>query len=142
VDRRLGRQRAGEQAQDGEPAEVRIDAGPHDLGQQWSRRVALTDLRVGAVQGLGLRDVDLDRRREAAGQHFEQFGEAEPGLRAHRKDRVERAAGDRRLEVVDEHIQPEVLTGEVAIEQRLVLAVVDDRLDQRAALLVEVGVRR
>ena len=62
----------------------------------------VSGVRGAAVHAGHHRQVVLQRRREAAGEHLEQRVEAEPVSRADRDHRVERAAGDGRLQVVDE----------------------------------------
>ena len=135
----VGRDRPGEHPQHRQPAEVGVDGGAHDLGHQRPVRVAVQcRARRAGQRGRG-RWIELHRGREAAGEDLEQFGQPQPGRRAHRQHRVERAAGDRRLQVVDQHLQADLLAGEVTVQQRLVLAVVDDRLDERAPLGVGGG---
>ena len=75
----------------------------------------------------------LQRRREPADQHLQQRVEADPAGRADRDDRVERAARDRRLQVVDQGGDLDVLALEVALHERLVLGLLDDPLDERGA---------
>ena len=109
---RLRRQRAGEHAQDRQPAEVRVDGRAHHLGQQRAVGVAVQRLAPVAVR-------PIDRRAgrssagdgNAAGEHLEQLGEPEPGRRAHRQHREERAASDGGLEVVDEDVEADLLAG-------------------------------
>ena len=81
-------------------------------------------------------------RRETAGEHLQQLGQPEPGRRAHRHERVERAARDGGLEVVDQHVEVDLVAVREALEQRLVLAVGDDRLDERVARVLDVDLRR
>ena len=64
---------------------------------------------------------------------------ADTGAAADRDDREERAAGDRPLEVLDQHLLVDLLAAEVALHQRLVLGLLDDALDQRAAQLLDLG---
>ena len=52
---------------------------------------------------------------------------------------MERAPGDRLLQVVDEHLGVEVLAAEVAVHEGLVLALGDDPFDERVARLLDVG---
>ena len=75
------------------------------------RRAAGRPDRTSSVRGRAAverhhrRRVELHRGGERAAQHLEQLGQAEPGRGAHRQDRVERAARDGGLEVVDEHLE-------------------------------------
>ena len=55
---------------------------------------------------------------------------AEPGERVGGQHRVERAAGHRLLEVVDERVERDLLAREPAVEQAVVLGLLDDPLDQ------------
>ncbi len=97
-----------------------------------------------------MRVVDLGQhvfewRREAPGRDVQQLDGAHPGAAAHRDDREERPACDRLLQVVDQHGLVDHLTAEIALHQRFVLGLLDDALDQRAAMLgdpVGVGVVR
>ena len=75
----------------------------------------------------------LERRREPADQHLEQRVEPDPAGGADRDDRVERAARDGRLQVVDERGDLDVLALEVALHERLVLGLLDDPLDEGGA---------
>ena len=87
----------------------------------------------------------LGRGREAAGGHLQQFHGAHAGAAAHRDHREERAVGDGLLEVGDQDGLVDGLATEVALHQRLVLRLLDDPLDQAAAVLAEfrgVGVVR
>ena len=84
----------------------------------------------------------FQRRRERPGHAFEQFGQADPGGGADGDDRVEAAARDGGLQVRDQGRLGDLLAGEVAVHQGLVLAFGDDALDQLVARLghpVEVG---
>ena len=65
---------------------------------------ALTAALRLAVRVGDLRQGVLQRRRERAGQRLEQLGEPDAGRRADRDHRVERAAGDGRLQVVDQRV--------------------------------------
>jgi hypothetical protein len=79
----------------------------------------------------------LQRRGRAGDQAVEQRVQADAGLRADRDDRVEVAPGDRLLQVRDQHVRPDRLAAEVAVHQRLVLALRDDPLDQLVPVLLD-----
>ncbi len=75
----------------------------------------------------------LERGRERLGDDLEHLRRAESRRGGCRQHRVERAPRDRGLEVVDEHLEVDVLAAEVAVHQRLVLGLRDDPLDQGVA---------
>ena len=116
-----------------DPADVGVGGGLDDLGDQRAGRVAGQRAARRAVGRGHRRDRVLQRRRERLRDDLEQLVRAEPGRRRGREDRVERAARDRGLEVVDQHLEVDVLAAEVAVHQRLVLGLRDDPLDQRVA---------
>ncbi len=90
----------------------------------------------GAGGGEDVRRGVLGRRREAVDREVEQLRAPDAGLRAHRDHREERRAGDRGLQVLDEHLGGDLLALEVAVHQGLVLGLLDDPLDERAAQVV------
>src|SRR4030095_1998212 len=79
----------------------------------------------------------LQRRREALGQYLQQRVQADAGLRAHRDDRVEVAARDRLLQVLDDHVGLDRLAGQVPVHEGLVLALGDDAFEQFVAGLLD-----
>jgi hypothetical protein len=79
----------------------------------------------------------LERRWERTRQELEQLSHAQAATRAGRQHRIERAAGNRGLEVVDQDLDVEVLTTEIAVHQWLVLGLRDDSLDQRVAVFLD-----
>jgi hypothetical protein len=135
-----GPQLAGEHPHEREAAQVGVGRGPHDLGEQRARRVAADGRGGHAVRPRHRRRGALERARQGAHHEVEQRTRAEPGRRADREHRVQRPGDDRPLQVGDQARGVELLAGEVAVQQRLVLAPRDDRLQQgRAAVR---GVRR
>jgi hypothetical protein len=78
----------------------------------------------------------LQRRREAGDHEVQQLGRADGVGGVHRQYRVERAPRHRALEVLDQHRAVDLLAADVPLHQRLVLRLLDHRLDQRTALLV------
>ncbi len=56
-----------------------------------------------------------------------------PRWRGHRQHRVEAAPGDRLLQVLDQHLRVDLLTGQVPLHEGLVFALLDDALDQLTA---------
>ncbi len=134
VHRDIRPQRAGEHPDDGHPADVRVGRRLDHLGDQWPVRAAGQRLPVLARRGVDRRQDVLDRCREAAADHLQQFRYAEPGGRHARQHRMERAAGDRRLQVVDDRVEADLLAAEVPVEQAVVLRLGDHRLDQRIPL--------
>ena len=133
VDRRLGAQRAGEHPHERDPPDVGVGRGAHDLRGERAVRVGGERRVLGAVDARHRGQRVLQRRGEAADEHLQQRVEADAGGRADRDHRVERAAGDRGLQVVDQGGDLEVLAAEVAVHERLVLGLLDDALDQRSA---------
>ena len=73
----------------------------------------------------------------ACGDDLEQLVEAESGQGADGDDGEEGTARDGGLEVVDEQVEVDVLATHVAVHQALVLGLLDDALDQRAAVLLD-----
>ena len=132
---RPGRKRAGEHPDQGDPPDVRVGGRLDDLGAQPAGRVAGQRLDRRAVRPGDRQQRVLERRREAVDEHFEHLGHAEAGAGAGREHGIEAAARDRGLEVVDQHLDVDVLAVEVAVHQRLVLGLRDDRLDQGVAVL-------
>ena len=88
-----------------QPADVGVRGGLHHLGHQRAVRVADQRLAGLAVRSGHGRQRVLQRRREAADDHLDQLGHAQPGRADHRDHRVERAAGDRRLQVGDQGLE-------------------------------------
>ncbi len=82
----------------------------------------------------------LLRRREPGHREVEQLRAAHPGLGADRDDREEGGAGDGRLEVLGQHVGGDLLAAEVPVHQGLVLGLLDDALDQRAAQVLVAAV--
>ena len=134
VHRHVRQQRAGEHPDHRDPADVRVGRGLHHLGDQRAVRAAGQRLSGRAGRGVDGRQDMFDRQREAPADHLEQLGDAEPGGRHAGQHRVEGAAGDGRLQVVDDRVEADLLAAEVAVEQAVVLGLGDDRLDQRRAL--------
>ena len=111
VQRQVGAQGAGEDADDADPADVRVARRLHDLGHQRARRgrrsavpAALPIGRYTSGDGCSL------RRREAGHHQVEQLGAADAGGRAHRDHRVEGAGGHRLLEVGDQGVLADLLS--------------------------------
>ena len=126
----VGHQGPREDPHDADPADVRVRRRLHHLGRQRARRVARQGLARVAVRGGDGGGGVLQRGGEPADDDLEQLGRAEPGERVGDQHRVERAAGHRLLEVVDERVERDVLASEPAVEQAVVLGLLDDPLDQ------------
>ena len=110
-------------------------SGP--FGSQLSLRAVL------ALRGEHVGQRMLERRGEPARRDLEQFQRSDAGAAAHGDHREEGAAGDRLLQILDQHLLVDLFAAEVALHQRLVLGLLDDSLDQRAALFLDpVGVGR
>jgi hypothetical protein len=75
----------------------------------------------------------LQRAGERRHEEVQQLGDADTGQRCDGEDRVEVPAGDGRLEIRDQVGDDELVPGQVAVHQGLVLALGDDPLDQLAA---------
>ena len=141
VNRRVGPYRAGEHPDQADPADVRVRRRLDHLGQQRPLRVAAQMSAVLALRGEDVGQRMLERRREAAGRDLQQLQGSDAGAGACGDHREERAAGDRLLEILDQHLFVDLLAAEVALHQRLVFGLLDDSLDQCAAgLLDSVGV--
>ena len=130
-------QRAGEDPDQADPADVGVGGGLDDLGQQRARRVGRQAADGLAVRGGDRRQRVLGRRRERLGDDLEQFLHADVVRRGRGEDRVEAAARDGLLQVLDEALDLDLLTGEVGVHEGLVFALLDDRLDQRAACFLD-----
>jgi hypothetical protein len=79
----------------------------------------------------------LGRRRERLRDDLEKFGHADVVRRRRREHRVETAARDRLLQILNQALDLDLLTGKVGLHQGLVFALLDDRLDQRAAGFID-----
>ena len=137
---RVGPDGAGEDPDEADPADVGVGGRLDDLGDQ--RPVGVAGRGSGRRLPAGREDLGervLERRGEARRRPVEQLVGADPGQGVDGDDRVEGAARDRALEVVDEQVAVDLLAADVAVHQPLVLGLLDHRLDQRAALLL-VGV--
>ena len=134
VDDRVRREPSGEDADQRQPPDVGIGGGLDDLGAQGARRVAGERAAGLAVGGGDRGQRVLQRRREAAAHQVEDLGRAEATeLHGGGDHRVERAAGDGHLQVGDQGVVVDVLAGEVAVHEGLVLALGDDPLDEPGA---------
>ncbi len=129
----VGAQRAGEDADQADPAHVRVGGGLDHLGQQRA-------LGIGgqATDGLAVRRSDrgqrvLGGRGEGLGHDFEQLEHADPLRRGDGQHRVEAAARDGLLQVFDEYLGVDLFPGQVPVHQALVFALGDDALDQLTA---------
>ena len=103
---------------------------------------SLDRLRRGlAVQAGHRRQRVLGGGGESLRDDLEQLGQPDALRGGSRQHRVERAPGDGGLQVVDQDLGVDLLTGQVPVHEGLVLALLDDRLDERGAgLLDPVGV--
>jgi len=135
VHHRVRPQGAGEHPDQADPAHVGIRGRLDHLGQQRAARIAGQAAHRRAVQRGDDGQRVLLRGRECLGHHLQQLGEADAAAGGGREHRVEAAAGDRLLQVLDEYLDVDVLVRQVAVHQRLVFALLDDRLDQRAAVV-------
>ena len=126
-------QRAGEDADQAEPPDVGVARGLDDLGDQRAGGVAGDRVGSGARGQVDVRRGVLGGGREAAHDQVEQLGAPDAGRRAGRDDGVEAGQRHRTLEVLDEHLLVDLLATDVALHERLVLGLLDHRLDQLAA---------
>lgn len=134
----VGAQGAGEDADQGEPADVGVGGRLDHLGDQGAPRVAAEGGERGAVQGGDGGERALQRGREAAGDQVEEFDGADAltgalGGGGGGEDRVEGAACDGAFQIVDECLDVDVRAVEVAVHQGLVLALGDDPFDEPVA---------
>ena len=140
VHRLVGGQGSGEDADQAQPADVRVAGRLHDLGDERSLGVALDRVALGSRGREDLGRGMFLRRREAGHREVEQLGAADTGLRADRHDREERRPGHGRLEVVGEHLRRDLLAAEIAVHQGLVLGLLDDALDEGPAQVLVAAV--
>ncbi len=130
VHRQVGAQRAGEDPDVGHPSEVGVGRRLDDLGGERPVGVARQRRDRPAVGPRDRRQRVLERRGEALHEQVEQLLHTHAGQRSDGQRGVEVAPGDRLLEVRGQRREVELVAGEVAVEQRLVLALGDDRLEQ------------
>ena len=81
----------------------------------------------------------LHRAREAGHDQLEQGVHADAAQRGGEEHREEVRPGDGGLQVGDQVVLDQLVAGEVALHERLVLALADDALDQLGAEAVGVG---
>lgn len=131
-------QGAGEDADEGDPADVRVGGGLDHLGRERAVGVTAQRRARGAVRAGHGRCLALRGGREAAADQLQQLHGAQPllgalGSRGRGQHGVEGAPGDRRLQIPDEGLDVDLLAAEVAVHQGLVLALGDDGLDEAGA---------
>lgn len=134
VDGFVGAKGAGEDAYERDPADVRVGGRLDDLGNERAVRVAGQDRSRGPMEG-DFGERALQRCGEAAGDQVQEFDGADAlagafGGGGRSEDGVEGASGHSALQVVDECLDVDVGTAEVAVHQGLVLALGDDPLDE------------
>ena len=132
----VGAQRAGEDADQADPADVGVGGGLDHLGQQRPLGVGGQPADRLAVRGGHRGQRVLGGGGEGLGHHFEQLEHADPLRRGHDEHRVEAAARDGLLQILDEHLGVDLFPGQVPVHQGLVFALGDDALDQLPAQLL------
>ncbi len=138
---RVRPQRAGEHPDQADPPHVRVGGGLHHLGEQRALRVAGQAADRLAVERGDRGQRVLAGRGERLGHDLEQLFQADPAAGRGGQHRVEAAERHRLLQVRDEHLGVDLLAGQVPVHEGLVLALLDDPLDELAAqLLHPVGV--
>ncbi len=130
-------QGAGKDPDQADPPDVGVRGGLDDLCEQGAVRVAGQAGNRLAVQRAHGGQRVLGGGRERLGHHLEQLGQSDAQWAGHRQHRVEAAPGHRLLQVLDEHLGVDVLTGQVPVHEALVLALLDDPLDQRTAQFLD-----
>src|SRR6478752_7492225 len=124
------------------PALVRVHRGAYYLR---NKRCGRVDGYHGMSRSVGTRHRGrsvLTWRGKGAGQHLEELGEAQPAAGADGNYGVERAPIDRGLQILDQRVDVEIRTVEIAVHQGLVLALGDDPLDELVARHTDlVGIR-
>src|ERR1039458_2241805 len=135
VHRGVGAQRAGEHPDQADPAYVRVGVGLDHLGQQRA-----LGIRRHPGHRLAFGRGDLGHRvlgggGEGLGHHLEELEHADPLRPGGGEHRVEAAARDGLLQVLDEGLGVDFLPGQVPVHQGLVFAFCDDALDQLTAQL-------
>ena len=133
VQRLVGVESAGEDADHAHAPDVRVAGGLHDLGHQRARRVTRRACRRLAPAGVntsgGVCSGGDGKPRTIRSSSSVQ---PTPVAGADRHHREERRARDGLLQVGDQHVLLDLLAAEVAVHQRLVLGLLDDPLDQLA----------
>jgi hypothetical protein len=143
VDGLVGSERAGEDPHQGEPADVGIGRRADHLGNERTVRVACDGAEVRADGRVDRGDPRLDRGGEGLLDEVEQRLDAHTHGCVGRQDGKEACGRDRGPQVRGDRLEVDVLAAEVALEQRLVLGLLDDRLDEGSPLpLDELGLVR
>ncbi len=142
VHRLVGAQGAGEDADHGDPADVRVRGGLDDLRDQRLPGVAHPQLAPGALRGGDPGRRAFQGGREPACDQVQQFDRAQPlpgalGGRCGGQDGEEDPARHGPLQVLDERLDVDLLAAEIALHQGFVLALRDNPLDEQGAGLVE-----
>ena len=133
VDGLVDAKRAREDPHEREASDVGVGRRAHDLGDERLGRVARHPFEGPAH---GRRDVGKRVHRrvgEGTLDDAEQLLDAGAGQRGDGQDREEGALRDGGAQVAEERVGVERLALEVAVEQRRVLRLLDDRLDEGAA---------
>ena len=143
VQRGVRAESAGEDPDQREPAHELVARGAHHLGDE--RAVGIAGQ---FAEGLTVGGVHRRNRRDGGGRKpvLEQVVELldpHPGGRMGRDDRKEAGGPDRRLQVGGDDLDVDLLARQMPFQQVLVLGLLDDRLHQGvAAVLDQGGLRR
>ncbi len=135
VNGRVRRQRSAEHPDERHPADVRVGRRLDHLCDQGLVGHAADRLTRPAGRCVHGRQHVLGRLGEAAAEDLEQLRDPEPRRRHQGQHRVERPATDCGDEIADERVEPDLLPVEVTVQERVVLGLRDDRLDQRVPLV-------
>ena len=136
----VGGERAGEDPDQADPADVRVAGGLHDLGHERAVGVAARSRSAAAPAGVktsGEGCSSGDGKPSTA--RSSSSAQPTPVTEQTGTTGWKRRAGDGLLEVLGEHVVGDLLAAEVAVHQGLVLGLLDDPLDQGAAQVLVVA---
>ena len=134
---RVGTESAGEHPDQREPADERVTGGADHLGDQRAGRVAGDRAEVATCRGLDRRQDRGHRGGEAVLEQVVQFLDAHPGRRVGGDDGKEPGRCDSRPKVGGHGLELDVLPVQVPLQQHLVLGLLDDRLHQWTAAILD-----
>ncbi len=135
----FGPQGAGEDPHQGESTDIRVAARADDLGHERTLGVASQFSDVAAGRRRRCRQRPRGGRGERGLDELVDLFHANAGGRRDREHGEEGPLADGRLGVSDELSNVKVLTGQITVQQRVVLRLLDDRLDERPAVLLDGG---
>ena len=132
-------QGAGEDANQGQATDVRVAGGADDLGDQRPVGIARRRGQRRAHRAVCGGRWSAGRRGEALLDDLEHLFETRHRSRGRSGPAGRSRLGHRGLEVLDDRLGRDVLALEVAVEEGVVLGLLDDRLDERPATVLDGG---